>query len=394
MVQKMMIFSILGSLLFLFISFRLGGTVAFDTPWLNHTFEMRPFVLAICILIIFWSYGVVAIFLRKIFRFFRGKPKHEKGLDHLQIALSGILLKDHKLAEKAIRKAKKYLGDIPMVAWLEGQVMLLNKDPHKAKAIFYELSAKENETTFGAYSICSIAINEGLNSDAINAIDSIIKTHPHAYDLIFQAISLSLKERNFLRARKYIPYIKDTKKARIVEAIIYAEEGADTSNQNLMKKASKMAPELPLNAINYAENLKNEGSYWGARRVLRKSFECVRCPEIYEKYVRCTSKISKKSILEFSRKIARELPESWLIRYKLLKNPENYGDSDKIGIETEEDAEKLEEAIKSVRSFWKCQHCGYESETWKSVCEGCGWVAEFKYQEEQEKSNEFIMLDS
>lgn len=357
----MMFFSIIGSLLLLFASFRLGGTVAFDIPGFGRILEMRPIVLAVFILVIFWSYGIIAAFLRKIFRFFAGKPDHEKGLDHLQLALSGILLKDRRLTAKSVQKARKCLGDIPMISWLEGQMMLLNDDPHKAKAIFYELSAKEKQTMLGAYSICTMAIKEGSNSDAINAIDTIIKAYPQTYDLIFQAISLSIKEQNFLRAKKYIPAIKNTEKAEIVEAIIYAEEGAKTDNQDLMKKAFKIAPELSVNAINYAESLKNEGSYRKARKVLLKSFELIQVPEVYEKYVKCSSKISEESVAELSEKIAKEVPDSWLAQCKLSDDPD--------------------ETLQNVQSFWKCRHCGCESKKWTAVCEECGWIGECRYQE-------------
>ena len=292
----------------------IGGNVSFDIG--GRVFEMHIAALVFFILTLLYIYGFILALFRKIVSFFSGKPSYEKGIDQLQMAFSGILLKDRTLTEKSLKKAKKYLGNIPIVSWIEGQLMLANKDYHKAKAIFYELSGKEKDTALGAYSICNLAIKDRSSSDAINAINSIIKLYPYAYELIFQAIVICLRNRNFVEARKYISSLKETKKGMVVEAIIYFEEGTATNNSDLLKKAFKLAPELTENAIRYSEYLMKVGEYRSARKILMQSFKCVHVREVYKKYISCGKNLSDSDVLKLAEKIANEIPNSWMVYFE------------------------------------------------------------------------------
>ena len=286
--------------------------------------------------------------------------------------------------------------------------MLANKDYHKAKAIFYELSGKEKDTALGAYSICNLAIKDRSSSDAINAINSIIKLYPYAYELIFQAIVICLRNRNFVEARKYISSLKETKKGMVVEAIIYFEEGTATNNSDLLKKAFKLAPELTENAIRYSEYLMKVGEYRSARKILMQSFKCVHVREVYKKYISCGKNLSDSDVLKLAEKIANEIPNSWMVYFEFancaLQNDmkklafQNFLKAyeiepydfiaDKLAlllpeIETSVAATHSEEQLssKSVRFLWRCHHCGNESRKWLPICDHCDWIGEYKYEE-------------
>lgn len=384
----------------------IGGNVSFDIG--GCVFEIHIAALTFFILILLYIYGFILALFREIISFLSGKPSYEKGIDQLQMAFSGILLKDRKLTEKSLKKAKKYLGSIPIVSWIEGQLMLANKDYHKAKAIFYELSGKEKDTALGAYSICNLAIKDRSSSDAINAINSIIKLYPYAYELIFQAIVICLRNRNFSEARKYIPSLKGTKKGRVVEAIIYFEEGTATSNSDLLKKAFKLAPELTENAIRYSEYLMKAGEYKSARKILMQSFKYVHVQEVYKKYISCGKNLSDSDVLKLAEKIANEIPNSWMVYFEFancaLQNDmkklafQNFLKAyeiepydfiaDKLAmllpeIETAVSTVHSNEPLssKSVRFLWRCQHCGNESRKWLPICDHCDWIGEYKYEE-------------
>ncbi|MBR1733891.1 MAG: hypothetical protein IJ730_00325 [Alphaproteobacteria bacterium] len=408
------IIKIIASITFIAIAAYYGGSVVFIIGGKN--IELHIAVVILALLLLMYFYGATKSIIRKICIFFAGKPASEKGLDYLQKAFSGILLKDRRLTEKSIEKARKYLGDIPLILWIEGQLMLAKNNQHRAKAIFYELSSKEKETALGAYSICNIAIKEHSSSDAINAIDSILKINPRAHELVFQAIVISLRNGNFSMAEKYIPSIEDTKKGRLVRAIIYAEKGKATNSPNLLKRAFKLAPELSENALLYADYLIRNKEYRSARRVLIEAFEHVQIRELHSKYILCGKNLSDSDILKLAEDFIEDVPNSWLAHYEFAKialrndliklafkhfliayEKEQY---DFIATKLEEVAQKLgtEVAIpknlvsKPVRFLWKCKHCGNESSEWIPICDHCDWIGEYVYEETYELDDQLPSL--
>lgn len=387
----------------------IGGSVSFNI--LGRTFEMHISVLVFAVLVLLYIYEFTLTLSRKIVSFFVGKPAYEKGIEQLQIAFSSLLYKDCQRTKKSIEKAKKYLGNIPIVSWIEGQLMLVSKDFHGAKAIFYGLWGKEKNTAFGAYSIYNMAVKERSHSDAVNAINSIIDLYPQAYDLHFQAIVISLKEKNFKEARKHVPSIKSARKGRLVDAIIYSEEGAATNNHDLFKKAFKLAPELAENAIRYSNVLKKNGEYRMARKILLQSFKRVHIRELYEEYVSCGQNLSESDIFKLAKKIKNEVSDSWIVHFEFA-NKALINGLNKIAFESFLKAyeikpydfikEKVETTAalldnktpysktliaQTVHFSWKCQHCGSESKSWTPICERCDWIGECVYNEHLENDN-------
>lgn len=391
------------SICFLAFAVYYGGHVTFEIA--GKVVELHIAVVVFALLVMFYAYGFLKSVLHRIISVLSGKPAHEKGIDYLQKAFSGILLKDRKLAERSVEKARKYLGDLPLITWIEGQLMLANNDQHRAKAIFYELSSKEKDTALGAYSICNMAIKERSSGDAINAINSVLKIYPHAYELIFQAIAICLREANFVEAEKYLPSVRDTKKGKLVAAIVYSEKGRALHEDALLKKAFKLAPELSENAIYYANCLIQDREYRAARKVLMQAFKRVHSQQLYEKYISCGKNLSDSDVLKLAEKIMDEVPDSWLTHFEFanlaLKNDMKQLAFQHFLIAYEKEqydftAEKLEGVAntigttaslpnllnsKSVRFIWKCHHCGSESDAWMPVCAHCDWIGEYVYEE-------------
>lgn len=388
------------SILLLALSVYYGGTVIFDFD--GHLFEIHIALLIFLLLALLYAYAGICSIFGRIVNFFHGKPSHEKGLEQLQLAFSGLLLKDLALTEKSLKKAKKYLGDLPLLSWIEGHFMLARDDQHRAKAIFYQLSEREKGTAFGAYSICNMAIKDHSASDAINAIDSILKIYPNAHELAFQAIAISLRSGSFSGAKKYIPSIKNTRKGRLIEAIILAEEGVATADVNLFKRAFKLAPELSDNAMRYAEALVEDGEYKNAQKVLIESFSVANIRELYDRYICCGKNLSKTDELKLAEKIMNKIPDSWLVHFRFaeiaLKNnmkrlafkhflsAYEKAPYDFIARKLEETSAILGESAnplfsKTVRFVWKCCHCGHEISKWRAVCDHCDWIGEYEYRE-------------
>ncbi|MDR1334927.1 MAG: hypothetical protein LBJ19_01470 [Holosporaceae bacterium] len=361
---------------------------------------------------------ILKLLCRKfVLLFSSGRTKLEKGIDDLQLAFSAILLKDRELAEKRLTRAKKNLGPVPLISWLEGQLKIQYNDIHAARAIFYSLCEREKNTTLGAYSLYKLSLKDGSRSDAINAINAILQISPNSSELLRKAIAISLQSSNFAEARKYLFHLsKFTKTISTISAVVNHEEGVYANNPILLQKAFDQDPGLTRNAILLANHLMADSEYSEARCVLSKSFLQSPHPEVFDKYVSCGKNLSPLESMNLAGKMIKRAPDSW-ISYYGLANLALEGKMFSLAFQNfllayrlesyDFIAEKLKETTallkdlsesltmqeilptllpqKHVDFVWKCKCCGNQEMEWMPVCDICDAIGEFYYGE-QEKS--------
>jgi uncharacterized membrane-anchored protein len=398
---RLMLFAVL-----FFMAVYYGGNVSFGEA--KNSVDVHIAVVVLAVGAFIYVFRKICLFFRRICSVFLGKPNHEKGLDNLQFAFSSMLLQDVSSAVKFIAKAKKCLGDIPLISWLEGQASLANNDEHAAKSIFYALSAREKGTVFGAHSLWQIAKKSKSDSDALSAISAMLKASPNSQRLIRQAIAISVKSRNFSMARKQLSSLQKSEKNRIIEAIICFEEGFFTKNIGLIKKAFMLAPELTDNAIFYAECLMKDKEYRNARKVLLKTFKIFPTQDVFDRYVSCGEDTSDLDRIKLGKKLVNEASESWVGYFGLAKllmeadmrqpafqnllmayDREQY---DFIASELRKvagmlsdpkptaAAEILLKPLKSKRVafLWRCAECGAEEGRWTAICGCCNGIGDYR----------------
>ena len=381
-----------------------GGSVTVSV--FEKSVEAHVWVIIFLAILLTYLYGFCKKLTKKVCTFFCKEPNHETGMESLQIAFSGAMVKDFKLTEKYIAKAKKHLGNIPLISWIEGQWLLTKNDNHAAKAVFYALCEREKNTSLGAYGLCKIAQIERSQTDLINAINSVLKIYPDAIELRFQAVAASLKMQDFVEAKKHISAIKQTKKGRLVEAVIYMEEGSLKSDLDLAKRAFKLAPQLSKNAMSYASMLLKAGECKAAQKVLFESFCHTQIKEVYGAYIACGSPTIQEK-LKRADKIMHAVPGNWIVHYGFAElamedgliqmafnhfleayQVEQYDfiadmllRSAKMLENTNEQAviDVLSNPIKSekVRFSWKCENCGYEDFSYSAICNNCDGISEY-----------------
>ncbi|GHT93576.1 hypothetical protein FACS1894122_08990 [Alphaproteobacteria bacterium] len=401
----LLLFKVLLFLLPLVAALYFGGNIVVDFCGESFSFHIVIAVLACEALVIICC--VLCSITRRIRDLFHEHTDYEKGLSSLQLAFSGILLKDAGSAEYNIRKAKKHLGDLPIVGWIEGQICLANNEHHRAKSIFYSLCERENNTALGAYSLCQMAAQEKSAVDALNAINEILKIYPDSIELAFQAISVALRSHNYYEARRHIPAIRKTKKAKVVEALVCSEEGMHTNDISLVVDAYELAPELIENSIYYVDFLIKEKRYKDARKALLKAYEKNPTMELFCRYISCEQDASNLDKIGFAEKAVDLSPLSWIGYYGLGEIAmheglykiafENlllaYGKkhynfiADKLVKSASSMTEKPQSAIdilsstletENVEFVWKCKNCGSEDAKWISICPHCDRIAEYE----------------
>ena len=360
------------------------------------------------LLLAFFLFSCVYKFCRyisiKLVSLFGMKPDIRRGVDYLQEAFSGMLIKDHKSVWKALNKAKKHLGEIPFISWLEGQLYLIEGDSYKAKSLFFNLSSKEKSTVLGAYSLAQLSLQDRSDKESIEAIKSILKMYPNSETFLNQIISLSVKNKNIDDALFYLRKLSDKNKENI-EAVIYFEKWKQGLDLSDLKRAHKLAPQISDIAIAYADELLKQDEEKSAGKVLLKSFELSPSVEVFQKYISIDEDKIKRG-----EKLLQAAPQSWVSHYGLAKicaeegmfaiafdyiskayelAPYSFIADDFVKINAlRNEGETLIDLSKSknVRFFWRCTKCGNCSKKWESICSRCLSVATYSHAEELEEN--------
>ncbi len=409
--------------MFLFLKFiafllLIGGAFFYDgtvsCSIAGFVVNLRMWVLLAVFAVLCYLYGFCVWLIKKIISFFSGAPAHEKGLENLQEAFSALLLKDVSAVAARLKKAKKYLGEIPIVSWLEGQFNLINGDEHKAKAVFYSLSDREKRTAFGAYSLSRLAIKNEATDEALNAINAVLKVQPRAEELVRQAISIAIKSKKFDVAEEHIHLLELSSERDLMNAIIAHEKSLLSDDRDLAKRAFKLAPQLEMLSLHYAEMLLREREYRDARKVIARTFEIAPTQKLFQKYITCGEHLSIEDKMELAEKLTYVAPESWIAYFGLAEmevqekmyqeafqnllvaySKNQYDFIAKLLVDV---AEKLDEPkplsavevlsrnldMTHVRFAWQCSVCGNEAHSWRSVCECCNHVGTFAFIETED----------
>ena len=407
----------------LIISLRYGEDISIKTFGISVSFHISVLVIALGI---FWFIiSAIQNFCHSIFLKF-WKSSEEKGLENLQIAFSHMLLKDKsQKVEKYLEKSKKYLGNLPVISWLEGQFHLMKGEDHIAKGLFYSLFTQEKKTAFGALGLYNLAVKENSAKDALLSIDNLSK-FVLSPSLCFTAITLALKNKDFEAAKKYINNLKNTKKFKIVRAILLSEEGFFKNDIDLLKKSFKIKPDFTENTLRYADALLQKAKIRKAKKILQESFELNPNSEIFKKYMSLEKREPLSKFLKYGESFANSAPNSWIGYFEIAEIAmsekiypvafnnfyKSYQNApyDFIAAKLLESAKLLNDPKPSeaqqilsrplssqcANFAWECDHCGSIEKHWISICKNCSRIGEYHYinlsEKNQKTANELTQL--
>ncbi len=378
--------------------------IGFSISLMGGSWSLSLWKVLVLVFFLIFICKLIKTLVGKLSALFGIKQDVRKGLDYLQEAFSGMLVKDHKAVWKSLNKAKKHLGEIPFISWLEGQLCLINGDSYKAKSLFFNLSSKEKDTVLGAYSLAQLSLQDRTDKESIESIKAILKIYPDSQNFINQIICLSVKNGNVDDAFRYLRKLSDNNK-RNIEAAIYFEKWKQSLDESDLKAAYKLTPHISDIAIKYANELLKQDEPKSAGKVLLNSFEKSPCIEVFDKYVSIDADQVKRG-----EKLLNAAPQSWVPHYGLAKICEKEGmlsmAQDYISRAYElahytfiadeltrinslqNNSEHLIDLsqAKNVKFFWRCTKCGECSKNWKTVCPRCMSVASYSYAEESEEN--------
>lgn len=372
-----------------------------------HIYELFVFTTLVFILKIFFNFTA-----RRIARLFHRSDNHENDIvDLIQAVLSSILLKDSYNAQKFLGKLKKFLGDSAFINWLEGNINLLKKNTHKAKALFYQASAKERNSSLGAYSLCQIAMLNGDKTTEIEALEAMIESASDKKVILLRLIVIEILSGKFDSAEFYLDCLRKEKHPSInrIEAIVkFCRANASTSRRfKLFKKAFYLAPDISEIAIAYAEELINVGEKNSAKKVLLESWKANPTQEVFLKYTKLGK--NEEDCLDLAYKIVATRNDSWVGYFefgKMLLAQEKhedafrnfltaYGKNKSQGIvnyltelapllpnpKSLSAKEVLEGnlEVQNIDMKFVCKTCKCISEKWLPICEKCQSIDSFEF---------------
>ncbi len=356
------------------------------------------------------TFSCLWLFLKTIFRaldkiasIVSCRPDTKKGIEHLQIAFSGMLVKDFHGVKKALKKSKRHLGNIPIISWLEGQFCLMSGNTYNAKSIFFKLSAEEKNTALGAYSLSQLAAENHSQRDALESVKTILKIHPDANAQIPNVIALCVKEGLFSDAFHYLKKTKsDVRDA--IEGAIHYEKWIKTRDSKEIQRAFEYLKNIPDVAIAYADELISQDEKKHAAKILKKSFKAFPSQIVFNKFLSL-----KDDQISAAKNLLESSSDSWIANFefaKILEENElnlqalNYfikaysiKNYDVIANRIRSLTLKIEdcsdidipnlEFSAPMKSRWICKTCHQESSIWHAVCPSCVSIASFEFRELQ-----------
>jgi hypothetical protein len=144
-----------------------GGDIRIDIG--ESVYAVPTHVIVLVLILLLYLHGVVIEIWHSLHTYIFVKSPYEKGIGNLHLAFSAILQRDIKRAEKFVKKSKKHLGDRPLITLIEGQLLLMNNDAHRSKAVFYAPCENEKNSCPGVHELHEMAIKG--NQEKLNIID-------------------------------------------------------------------------------------------------------------------------------------------------------------------------------------------------------------------------------
>lgn len=372
--------------------------------------ELHSSILVISAIIILYSFSLIKSLFKNCFRkMFHTKSIYEKGLDCLQNAFYNLLVKDIAKSTEYIAKAKKHLGELPIVLWVDGHIHMINNDLHAAKSIFYRMSYKENGTSLGAHSLYKLSVKNCDDDTSLESLDKILLTSPVSHELALQAIAICLRNKHFLKIEKYYGYISKSRSSAI-KAIVCSENGMINGDVSLIKQAYKMNESMTLNSLHLARYYISECEYSKARSVLRKTIytsDSIYEP-LYDEYINCDPSMSNIEKVKLAQDLI--IPKLWIGYYKLgqmlfyeemykaafenllashnlcnydfvanllIKSAKLFGDYNNASVNN-----VLSGGLKTtnVTFSWVCSACKKQFRDWTCVCDFCNSIGTISYE--------------
>jgi HemY protein len=212
----------------------------------------------------------------------RGGRRSKLGEIATHRALNALAAGDAKAAEAESLRAKKLLGETPLVLLLIAESARLSGDQPQAQAAFQRLAGNKNTAFLGHRGLLRLSAATGDHNTASKHALSAADAYPGSAWLKNQRLDLAVKKTDWKAALALARTPAET--AALATA---AANAAPTSREALAfaKQAIKANPALAPASVAYATALRKAGKPRAAKRALLKAWATAPNPLISAAYL-------------------------------------------------------------------------------------------------------------
>jgi HemY protein len=320
----------------------------------------------------------------------RGGRRQKLGEIATQRALVALAAGDASAARAEAGRARKLLGDTPLVLLLTAEAARLSGLTDQAQAAFKQLTANKNMAFLGHRGLLRHSIAAGDHEAAHGHARAAEDAYPGSNWLKTQRLDLAVCQQNWTAA------LGLTKTPVEIAALATAAAQASTDKQRALgyaKQAVKADPTLAPAVVALATVLRNAGKFRAAKRALLEGWKTAPNPLIAQAYLADTPAPLERA--QQATELAAEKPghaESKLLlaetslAARLTGEARRHAEAAIAAGATDGRAQNILAALddKPARSLantgWACTACHTAQAAWAPACPNCHNIGSLKWQ--------------
>lgn len=354
-------------------------------------YEMEtPVSIALLLLVILI---ILAVVLTRLFVGLRRGParlaswrknrRHEAGEIALQRGLVAVAAQDASSATAAARKAKSFLGDKPILQWINAEAARLVGKTEDAKQDFEHLTQTEDLKFLGLQGLLRIALQAQHWDEAEKLAEEAENAWPGGSWTRQQRVNLAIQQQNYSRALQLTQLAPER-----AALAIAAAKNAETPDLAIgfAKQAIKAESTQPMAIVTLARALRKAGKDRAARKVILKGWEQVPCPLLADAWfsenaspLERAQEASKLVAVNLGHVESELLLAQTALAADLKGEARVHAEAAKAAGNKDGRADAILAALHdqktlSLATVWQCSACASTQEEWAPVCPTCGKI--------------------
>jgi HemY protein len=330
---------------------------------------------AACVFLLLLAVVVLVILFRVLGSVF-GAPRHllawhgarraRLGEVATQRALVALAAGDAKAANTEAGRARKLLGETPLVLLLVAESARLAGKTAEAEAAFRQLSAHKEMGFLGHHGLLRASLEAQDHDTARSHAEAAETAYPGAASVRAHRRALLLRDKNYAAA---LGLTQDKAETAALATAAAQAAAAPALALGFAKQAVKAAPDFAPGVAELAKALRGNGKPRAAAKALLKAWRLAPHPLLAEAWLADTPTPLARA--QAAQELAAANPGSVESELVLARTAHEAGLTGEAGRHDETVRSKGDPGAR----VWTCATCHVTAPGWSAVCPQCGAVA-------------------